>query len=851
MSSKSIVLDQDVVVTHLQGKIYLVAADGSQTLLSEGDTLPKDAVLLAPEGASFQGGDTTFTLSPSKSPVEDEPQLAQRAPAGVPDDIAALQQAILQGTDPTQAFEASAAGGAPAAGNVGGVAGASGNGGFITIDRTGDATIASAGFDSANPDATAPLADAQSSEDELLDLTAPVITVSAPDDTNDRTPTLTGTTDAAAGSTVTLVVTDINGNQQTLITTVNPDGSFSVDVTTPLPDGSYTVTASVTDPAGNTGTATDDGSVDSTAPTVTVDAPDNTNDSTPTITGTSDATPGSTVTLVVTDANGNQQTLTTTVLPDGSYSADVVTPLPDGGYDVTASVTDPAGNRGTASDDGSVDTIANITVSLDDVNAGNVANAPISGTSDVGPNRTVTLVISDANGDKVTVTAVTDADGNYQTSADLSGLADGNLTVVASVTDAAGNRAEARDDTTLLDTTPPDVSIALDADITADDVINAAEEGQQIPVSGTVSGEFNDGDTVTLTVNGKPFTGPVDGDGRFTILVAGSDLAADADQTIQASVTSTDAAGNSATATDSESYEVDTDLPGIDLAAIGDGNLSVAEAKAVELKGTTSNVEDGQKVTLTVTDVNGKSVTFEATVTDDTFSTTVDLGASGLADGTFTVKADVTDQAGNPATDSEQAILDSDNADLPGIDLAAIGDGNLSVAEAKAVELKGTTSNVEDGQKVTLTVTDVNGKQVTFTATVTDGTFSTTVDLGASGLADGTFTVKADVTDQAGNPATDSEQAILDSDSADLPGIDLAAIGDGNLSVAEAKAVELKGTTSNVEDGQKVTLTVTDVNGKQVTFTATVTDGKFSTTVDLGASGLADGTFTVKADVTD
>ncbi|WP_281441129.1 hypothetical protein [Aeromonas veronii] len=98
---------------------------------------------------------------------------------------------------------------------------------------------------------------------------------------------------------------------------------------------------------------------------------------------------------------------------------------------------------------------------------------------------------------------------------------------------------------------------------------------------------------------------------------------------------------------------------------------------------------------------------------------------------------------------------------------------------------------------------------------MTGGKFSTTVDLGASGLADGKFTVKADVTDQAGNPATDSENAILDSDS-DLPSIDLSAIGDGNLSVAEAKAVELKGTTSNVEDGQKVTLTVTDVNGKSV-----------------------------------
>ncbi|WP_219590471.1 hypothetical protein, partial [Aeromonas salmonicida] len=63
------------------------------------------------------------------------------------------------------------------------------------------------------------------------------------------------------------------------------------------------------------------------------------------------------------------------------------------------------------------------------------------------------------------------------------------------------------------------------------------------------------------------------------------------------------------------------------------------------------------------------------------------------------------------------------------------------------------------------------------------------------------------------------------------PGIDLAAIGDGNLSVDEAQAVELKGTTSNVEDGQQVTLTVTDVNGKSVTFEATVSGGKFSTTV--------------------
>ncbi|MDM5065428.1 retention module-containing protein, partial [Aeromonas salmonicida] len=571
MSSHKIALEQDVVVTQLKGNIYLVAADGSQKQLAEGDILPRDAVLITPEGASFNGGNQTFTLSPTnEQQAEDEtsqaPLLAQNqdVATGTPDEISALQQAILGGADPTQAFEAAAAGGAPAAGggNIGGVAGASGNGGFVTIDRTGDATIAAAGFDTANQTDAGVTGDAVAGEDDPFDLVPPVITVSAPDNTNDTTPTLTGTTDAPAGSTVTLLVTDANGNQQTLTTTVNPDGTFSVDVVTPLADGAYTVTANVTDPAGNTGTATDDGSVDSTAPSITVDAPDNTNDTTPTITGTTDATPGSTVTLVVTDANGNQQTLTATVQPDGTYSTDVISPLPEGGYDVTASVIDSAGNTGTATDDGSVDSTApSITVDAPDNT--NDTTPTITGTTDATPGSTVTLVVTDANGNQQTLTATVQPNGTYSTDV-ISPLPDGDYDVTASVTDPAGNTGTATDDGSV-DVTAPTLAITLDANITDDDVINAAEAGQQIPVSGTVSGEFKAGDTVTLTVNGKPFTGPVDADGRFTILVAGSDLAADTDRTIDASVTSTDAAGNSATATDSEGYGVDTTAP-VDLA---------------------------------------------------------------------------------------------------------------------------------------------------------------------------------------------------------------------------------------------------------------------------------------------
>ncbi|WP_158114171.1 retention module-containing protein [Aeromonas veronii] len=154
MITNAVTLEQGVTVTQLKGQIYLVAADGSRKLLAEGDVLPKGAVIMSPDGASFMGGGQSFNVQPASEQSEpaeegDAPQLAQNGATGTPDDISALQQAILGGADPTQAFEASAAGGAPAAGGggIGGVAGASGNGGFVTIDRTGSATIAEATFD--------------------------------------------------------------------------------------------------------------------------------------------------------------------------------------------------------------------------------------------------------------------------------------------------------------------------------------------------------------------------------------------------------------------------------------------------------------------------------------------------------------------------------------------------------------------------------------------------------------------------------------------------------------------------------------------------------------------------------
>ncbi|ENM3803255.1 Ig-like domain repeat protein, partial [Vibrio cholerae] len=343
-------------------QLLVIDRNGNVAIINAGEAVPEGAIILDPNSNN---------LMPEQEPLP----VAQLVDAEgnaqpITDDIEQILAALEEGADPTALGEefATAAGG-----STGSALSAA-----FTIERDGTETLASTQFDTSGFEAIG-LSRTQSLS--LLNLlqapNVPVlpeeptvilaITVDAPDNTNDTTPTITGTTNAVPGSTVTLVVTDANGTQQTLTATVQPDGGYSVDVTTPLAEGSYQVTASVTDPAGNTGTASDKGSVDVTAPVITVDAPDNTNDTTPTITGTTDAPAGSIVTLLVTDTDGNEQTLTATVQPDGSYSVDVTTPLAEGNYKVDASVTDTAGNNGTASDKGSVDVTApTITVDAPD-----------------------------------------------------------------------------------------------------------------------------------------------------------------------------------------------------------------------------------------------------------------------------------------------------------------------------------------------------------------------------------------------------------------------------------------------------------------------------------------------------
>ncbi|WP_268981869.1 Ig-like domain-containing protein [Vibrio cholerae] len=569
-------------------QLLVIDKNGNIAIINAGEAVPEGAIILDPNSNN---------LMPEQEPLP----VAQLVDAEgnaqpITDDIEQILAALEEGADPTALDDDLA----PAAGGLQG----SSITGSASIERDGAETIASTQFDTSGFEAIGLSRTQSLSLLNLLQATnVPVlpeeptvilvITVDAPDNTNDTTPTITGTTDAPTGSTATLVVTDANGNQQTLTATVQPDGTFSVDVTTPLAEGSYTVTATVTDPAGNTGTATDDGSIDVTAPTITVDAPDNTNDTTPTITGTTNAVPGSTVTLVVIDANGTQQTLTATVQPDGGYSVDVTIPLAEGSYQVTASVTDPAGNTGTATDDGSVDVTATgkptVTI-VDDTNndqllsKGEIGNDDVQvevavNHDDLVDGGKVTLTINGGNAIELTLSNTgTEAAPVYTLSDNRFSYdngtiaftentpADGqSITVTATQTDKAGNVSEPGSDTakvdvtatgkptvTIVDDSNPDDGLLSKGEIGADQVqVKAEVNHTELTAGGKVTLTITNGDAsssvelklvngVLQFANGTPATGFAYNNGTISWT---ENTPADG-QSLTVSATQTDKAGN-------------------------------------------------------------------------------------------------------------------------------------------------------------------------------------------------------------------------------------------------------------------------------------------------------------------
>ena len=93
------------------------------------------------------------------------------------------------------------------------------------------------------------------------------------------------------------------------------------------------------------------------------------------------------------------------------------------------------------------------------------------------------------------------------------------------------------------------------------------------------------------------------------------------------------------------------------------------------------------------------------------------------------------------------------------------GDNIVNKARPRRVTISGTAtagSAAINGQTATITIVDSsNAVKDTYTATVTNGAWSVNVTAAqAQALADGSYSIKANVSDAAGNAASTATQAI-------------------------------------------------------------------------------------------
>ena len=683
-----------------------------------------------------------------------------------------------------------------------------------------------------------------------VDTTSPVVTIStvASDDIINRTEhgqtqIVSGSASgAAAGDAVTVTV---NGKNYT--TVVDAAGNWSVGVPaadiSALNDGVNTISVTITNAAGNSGSATHDVTVDTAAPSVTlnsVTADDVINAAEQgadlVLSGTTtNVEAGQTVTVMF-----NGRPYTATVDNNGEWTLTVpsadLSGLTDGSARVEVSVSNAAGNSASATHDYSVDTTAPVitisTLAADDILNATEAQADlvITGTTTAPAGQTVTVTI---NGNDYT--ALVQANGSWSVTvpaAEAGALTTG--TVTATVSDAAGNTGSASHALTV-DTTSPVVTIST---VASDDIINRTEHGQTQIVSGSASGAAA-GDAVTVTVNGKNYTTVVDAAGNWSVGVPAADISALNDGVNTISVTVTNAAGNSGSATHDVEVNTATVTLAVDTIAVDDVINALEAGSDLIISGTSGQLPAGTIVTVML---NGQSYT--ATVqANGTWTVTVPAAdVAQLGDGQrYTVSVTAQDSAGNSASASSLVSVDT-SAPVVTINTISADDVLNAAEQQQPLTIQGNTS-AEPGQVVTITA----GGQSWTAVVAADGTWSVTVPAAdLAGLSEGALIVTATVSDKAGNESQTTHNVTVDT-TAPLITIDTVA-SDDIVNTGEQRAGQTISGTTTAEPGQTVTVTFNG-HSYQATVDASGNWSVFVPATDF--NGLVDGNYTITAGVND
>ncbi|MBG6247260.1 MAG: hypothetical protein EKD82_04025 [Candidatus Symbiopectobacterium sp. PLON1] len=633
-------------------------------------------------------------------------------------------------------------------------------------------------------------------------------------------------TELQAGGTLSGSYTNLPAGTQLTITigsytatgTTSAGGLWSATIPpnalSGLNDGSVQVSISAADSAGNPASAS--GTLDVVTHTtfnVTLNTPFIDGKLNATEAGVDQVLSGSTgvngagqkVTVTI-DGKPYIATVTETGLWSVTLPAADLQGLNDGAHTLIVTVQDKAGNPSTPINSGFNSIVegmpsAGITgpsfndgfLSASEVQAGVTLNGQTGLASNSGQ-----IVSVSING--TVYSATVNVNGSWTlplSSTVLSTLSDGTVNVIVTVTDSVGNSTTTGSAEALFHALPSATAVLP----FGDGYLNLDESTKPQTLSGK-PGISGSGQTVTVTLdagtaNQQVFAGvQVDGLGGWSLPLTATQLAAFTEGGHTLLVTVTDKAGNPSSATVNVTAALTLPTPKITEPLFGDDNiLNIAEARdTITITGTTNSTGSAQNISVEI-DLNG--VIYQAVVTGNTWSVPLPANAlSSLAEGdNHKLIVTATDAAGNTASDT---VTFENDFHAPAVTLdTPFGDGYLNATEIAAL-----SGNAGDATIVMVTI----GSNPPIKATITNGQWSLDATQ-LSGLSDGTQPLTVTAIDAAGNSASVDSQVHI---ARTLPTIAFDAFvgGDGLNYVESRTAQTLSGTSTKLEVGQKVTVTV-------------------------------------------
>ncbi|WP_318364498.1 Ig-like domain-containing protein [Enterobacter sp.] len=649
---------------------------------------------------------------------------------------------------------------------------------------------------------------------------------------------------------------------------VGAGGAWSVTVPAEearaISDGTATLTVSAQDGSGDVVSNSHQFTiVTTTLPTVSMNQPftDGIVNSSEaltggTLSGTTGVSGAGQLVQVQIGSGAQAQTLTATVDASGNWSVNVpstlLNSLTDGTVPVVITATDGVGNAAVLESSILVDKTPPV-LTLGDVAGDGTVNAAeaagpivLTGTATpYDPAQPQTVVVQ-INGQ--TYNALIQANGDWSVTLPagaLSGIPDGPVSMTVIATDSAGNSATIKESFTL-DASPVNAPQVTMNSISTDNYVNASEAGSPLVVSGSTV-NVEQGQIVTVTLNGVDYPATVQADGSWSVAVPATDLAAVQDGVQPIRVTVTDAAGNVDDATQNVTFITQPgSQPTLSIDSVaGDNVISDPESSgAVAITGVSTNLAQGTLVTVTLAPGGGS---YTASIgADGRWSVQVPASVvSGLADQTYTVTATASDAASNPATSTQQVRVDTVGPDI-NLDPSFLSDGLVNISEsAVAQTLSGTTT---PGSIVSLTI---NGTPVETRADQL-GQWSIVIPAEElQALPQGPSTLTLTATDPDGNVS--STPLPINVGNTTLPAITIGntlMLTDGMINTAEATDVgQITGTSSGLPAGATITLFVGAV---QIGTASVGSDGNWTATIAPGTfNQFANGPYTITASAAD